>query len=161
MKTEIKIVGFEKLIAKLEGAMREDVITRSLQQSGIFIASQAVEKRMSGPRPNVLGVVTGVLSRSVLNITANAPVEKQGNTYIKKVGTNVIYARIHEFGGVIRPGLKGFLAWKDRETGKWVYTKKSVRIPARPYLRPTIQDKRNQEEILNILTRNINEALEK
>jgi phage gpG-like protein len=46
----------------------------------------------------------------------------------------VKYATIHEFGGKIRAKAGGLLRFKVN--GKWV-SKKEVRIPARPYFRPT------------------------
>ena len=54
------------------------------------------------------------------------------------VGTNVKYAAIHEYGGVIRPRRAQYLRWKDRD-GQWHMARK-VRIPARPYLKTSIRD---------------------
>ena len=51
---------------------------------------------------------------------------------------DVIYAAIHEFGGVI----KAKNAPKTK-SGDWVRTK-SVTIPARPYLRPAIYENPNE-----------------
>jgi phage gpG-like protein len=73
------------------------------------------------------------------------------------VGSDLVYARIHEEGGTIFPGAKGFLAWPiqvgvylsrsgallkkpTRKTVAYAYTRKTVTIPARPYIRPSIQD---------------------
>lgn len=50
---------------------------------------------------------------------------------------DVIYAAIHEFGGVITPKRAKWLVFDvDGET---VFTKK-VTIPARPYMRPAVYD---------------------
>ena len=48
-----------------------------------------------------------------------------------EVGTNVIYAAIHQFGGDIVP--KTAKALRFKVGGKWAMTKK-VTIPARPFL---------------------------
>jgi phage gpG-like protein len=49
----------------------------------------------------------------------------------------VIYARIHELGGEIRPKVKKMLRFQ-LGNGKWITTK-LVRMPKRPYLLPGIQ----------------------
>ncbi len=55
---------------------------------------------------------------------------------IGTLGSNVVYARIHEKGGVIRPVRSQYLRFQVN--GRWVTTKE-VRIPARPYVLPAIQ----------------------
>ena len=66
------------------------------------------------------------------------------------VGTNLIYAPIHEFGGIIRPKTKKFLRFKIK--GKWVMTKK-VRIPkykGRGYFKPAFETaSRKAKRIMN------------
>lgn len=47
------------------------------------------------------------------------------------VGTNVLYAAVHQFGAVIRAKNKKFLAFK---IGGKTILKQQVRIPARPFL---------------------------
>lgn len=47
------------------------------------------------------------------------------------VGTNVRYARVHQYGGLIRPKRKKALRFK---LGKQFVTVKSVRLPARPFV---------------------------
>ena len=55
---------------------------------------------------------------------------------------DVIYAAIHEFGGVIKAKNAPYL-WFKTKSGDWVRTK-SVTIPARPYLRPAIYENPNE-----------------
>lgn len=52
------------------------------------------------------------------------------------VGTNVIYAPIHEFGGEIRPKSKPYLTFKIG--GQWVRVK-SVKIKPKPYMTPAFE----------------------
>lgn len=54
-----------------------------------------------------------------------------------EVGTNIVYAAIHEFGGEIRPKTAKYLRFKIG--GKTIFTK-LVRMPKRPYLIPTIEE---------------------
>lgn len=61
-----------------------------------------------------------------------------------KVGSRgVIYAAIHEFGGIISAKRAKALHWIGKD-GKDIFAK-SVRIPARPYLRPAVDE--NQKQI--------------
>ncbi len=133
MSFEINLNGQLALIKKLEGATQESVITRSMDQGGILLAGWSKKNRLSGPRPNILGVVTGRLRSSI----SSSKTVKEGNQYLTKIGTNVSYARVHEFG----------------------FAKRNLK--ARPFLGPSIEDRNNQSSILGIFTKNINEALEK
>ncbi|MBA7515229.1 hypothetical protein ES705_07268 [subsurface metagenome] len=70
-----------------------------------------------------------------------------------EVGPTVVYAAIHEFGGVTHPRvtarMRGFAWHMFYETGEPMWrglalTKKTfltVSIPARPYMRPALDDK--------------------
>lgn len=67
------------------------------------------------------------------------------------VGTDLVYAAIHEFGGTISP--KGrFLVFKGAD-GKMVFLTRPVTISAQPYMRPAIDE--NKDEV----KREIGEAL--
>ena len=61
-------------------------------------------------------------------------------------GTDKIYARIHEFGGVITP--KTAKALHFQIDGHWVTTR-SVTMPARPYVRPALDE--NKPEVANAI----------
>lgn len=73
------------------------------------------------------------------------------------VKTNVIYAALMQFGGVIRPKKGKFLKFKT-PLGKWMFLK-SVKIPARPYFGINVDD--SQEilfEIEEYLEKVLNDA---
>jgi len=53
----------------------------------------------------------------------------------------VIYGRIHELGGIILPVHAKMLSWVDN--GKRIFAKR-VQIPARPYLRPAVDEHENE-----------------
>jgi phage gpG-like protein len=53
------------------------------------------------------------------------------------VWTNVVYARIHEYGWIIRPKKAGRLVFK--KNWKLIFAKQ-VRIPKRPYMIPALQE---------------------
>ncbi|MGH6879282.1 phage virion morphogenesis protein [Hypericibacter sp.] len=62
-----------------------------------------------------------------------------------EVGTNVIYAAVHQFGATIMAKAGGFLRFMVG--GRWA-RKKSVTIPARPFLGIDNQDRDGIEQIL-------------
>jgi phage gpG-like protein len=119
-------------------------------------------------------------------------VEQEGQDMLGRVGTNLKYARIHEYGGVIqptsaqalavpvhpsaeghkpkdfpdlvlikRPGRPPLLVRKVATKAKGLHERmdvmfvllKSVHIPARPYLRPALNE--NQDKIRALLARGI------
>lgn len=51
---------------------------------------------------------------------------------------NLVYAAIHEFGGVIKPKTGNYLRFKTKD-GQW-RTVKEVTMPARPYVRPAFHE---------------------
>lgn len=54
------------------------------------------------------------------------------------LGPHTVYARIHEFGGIIRPTKAKMLHWFDKAgVEHFAY---AVHMPARPYLRPALDD---------------------
>ena len=126
-----QIKGMDTLLHKMNAATRDGVISRALTLGAFNMQKWAQTERLSGPRPRILGVVTGRLRASL----ATRPAEKHGDTYIARIGTNVVYARTHEFG-------RGA-------------------IPARPFIKPALQDKRNQQEVLNQLRIHIKRAFER
>lgn len=89
--------------------------------------------RKSNP-PSLLGRVSGRLASSIAS-----RVKGQGGTIVGEIFTQrLVYARIHEFGGVIVPRRAPFLVFRGRE-GNLVFTKK-VTIPARPYIGRALDD---------------------
>lgn len=66
---------------------------------------------------------TGRLRRSIVG-------RVEGDRLV--IGTNLIYARIHQEGGVITPKRARFLVFRDA-SGKPIFARR-VRIPARPFL---------------------------
>jgi phage gpG-like protein len=60
-----------------------------------------------------------------------------------RVGSPVVYAAIHEFGGVIRPKKAKFLSFQI--DGKWIRTKQ-VTMPKRPWLMNSLEDVKPQIE---------------
>ena len=80
-------------------------------------------------------------------------INKRSGADFAEWGVNRIYAAIHQFGGVIRAKSAGAL--KFRLPGGGFAVVKAVRMPARPFLGVSDDDRR---DILDILERRINAA---
>jgi len=72
------------------------------------------------------------------NLRASVSAEPEGTGAVTIGPRNVIYAAIHEFGGVIRAVKAKALRFRT-EDGAW-HTVKAVTIPARPYARPALDE---------------------
>jgi len=108
----------------------------------------------------VLRVRTGRLRSSVTTL----PVESMLDGYSVTIktggffggGRELRYARIHEYGGVIRPRIKKWLAFKVGD--RWVKTKK-VMIPERPYFKPAIEA--GKEPMFSYIKKEIKDVLKR
>jgi phage gpG-like protein len=126
--------GARQLAANFDRAAHElrHGLNRHVLKAGLVVAGQA-QRNVTGPRPRNLGVVTGRLRTSI-----HAQVVRYGTA---KIGTNVEYAAIHEYGGMIFAKSGKWLRFQTRD-GAW-RTVDRVRIPARPYLHPALETKRH------------------
>lgn len=116
------------MVAQLEMAMR-----RWLLETAGYIK----EEKLTG---QVLHVVSGNLRSS---ITAT-PIVNRGGLLKASLqagfgNKSIVYARIHELGGVILPKTAAALRFKTAD-GAW-HTVKKVVIPARPYMRPSAEER--------------------
>ena len=103
------------------------------------------EAKKSFGKADHLKVLTGRLRRSIYS-----GAEKTADGVTGWVGANVVYAAIHELGGVIRARASKYLYFEVDGNFKKV---QQVTIPARPYLRPAIED--NIDEIGKIIVSSI------
>ena len=129
----MEIRGLNKLANRLDPNRRAAAIVRGMRQAGRHISGWIKEYRLSGPRPKYLGRVTGNLAGS---ITAGK-VLRHGNSFRMPIGTNITaggfsYPRLHEYGGKYHP--------------------------ARPFLRPGIENRGNRQETLRLLIDAIKQA---
>jgi len=91
----------------------------------------AKREYLSGPGPSKLQRRSGRLRGSITTEVSATPTGVEG-----ALGTNVIYARIHEKGGVIRPKVADALRFMVPGVG-WRTAQKVV-IPPRPFMRPSV-----------------------
>ena len=124
------IAGVDRALARLT-----PLDSASLMQGLARLIQQQTRRRIEGEKtspdgkawpPNRTGTSTlyrqGHLSRSIDYVA--------GATHLE-VGSGLIYAAIHQYGGTIVPKTKKVLSW--RAGNQQVFARK-VTIPARPYI---------------------------
>lgn len=114
---------FRSLEPKINSALHVTVKRLAIKLTG------RVKRKLSG---EVLHVRTGRLRRSV-----HPEFDFGGNRAMATVGTNVIYARAHEYGATITPKKARALCFRIGD--KWIRTQKVV-IPQRSFLRSALSE---------------------
>lgn len=152
MPIKIRVIGADALvkIGMLASEAKEKLmgeLVRASQRFGLNAVQIAKDQYLSGPRPDKLGVGSGRLRSKIESKT-----ERSGSVIKTSVGTNVIYGPTHEMGGETHPSVTNKMrkfAWAmffksgDDKWKRMALTKKSrlkIKIPARPFLRPAIND---------------------
>lgn len=128
MTKTVKIEGMDEFINdlnKLSKVVRSEVSLDALEAGAQVIATYAQDNARNKLNKHPTG-----------NLVNSIGVRREGKTVLAGV-FGVVYAKIHEFGGVIKARGKA-LVFKA-EDGHIVITKK-VTIPARPYLRPAVDN---------------------
>jgi len=151
----ISIEGFRKLLRKLDASKKDSVIKFSLFQGAQHLAAWSKQKRLSGARPRILGVVSGRLRSSI----SASRTEHTGDQYIARIGTNVKYGKVHELGFKGTVGVKSFIRRGKDGTHLVRSHTRNMNMPKRPFLKPAIEDRGNRTEVLKILMENINGAI--
>jgi len=136
----MNLVGYNVLLSKVTGAQLGGLnrsIEKKMKELVERIRGRAVfyirGSRSSNP-PALLGRVSGRLASSIAT-----RVKGQSGTVVGEIFTQrLVYARIHEFGGVIFPRRSQFLVFEGKE-GNLVFARK-VTIPARPYIGRALDD---------------------
>lgn len=113
----------------LNNASNSRVIMRGLAQELETLTSDNFESESFGGQAWVRSMGRG----KTLNDTGELKdsITSSASSHAAQVGTNMIYARIHHFGGAIRPKQKSHLVFA---TPNGFARVKSVTLPARPFL---------------------------
>lgn len=122
--------GIDKTGKALPGRIYKAVV-----QSCSLVETRAKTHHLAGA---TLKARTHYLQKSVKSI-----VTWLGNKISGRVGSPVVYAAIHEYGGIIRPKNAKYLVF--RIEGKWIRTKK-VTMPKREWLSKSLYDVKTQIE---------------
>ena len=139
-----RLEGFKEMQAKLEraGVQTLPTVEDAVRLGMIRARNTAMKDYLTGPRPAKLGVRSGRLRSSIFWF-----VNRRANQIVGTIGTNVVYAPIHEFGGIIVPKRAKWLRFMVRP-GQWVSVKK-VTMPKRPFLHPALED--NRQAIMDLI----------
>jgi len=149
-KSKVVIISnkFDDVREAITGAMLLKAIT-----AGGLTLENIIKRKAGSGRPG-LNRVSGKLVSSIQTETLT-----ESKTLAEvQVGTNTEYAAIHEFGGIVKPVTAKMLSWVDN--GVRVFAK-LVHIPARPYMRPAIDEHKTEviESIEKTLERQIAQAV--
>lgn len=107
----------------------EQHMKRNLEKAAVFVESEAKRNAHAGGPAGFRSSHGGAgLVGSIVS---------EVNWPVARIGSNLKYARIHELGGIIRPVTAQFLHFVI--DGQHVMTKE-VHMPARPYLRPAVDN---------------------
>jgi len=117
---------------------------KGLVQAAILLQGSIKKDFLSG---QVLNVRTNRLRSSV---TYTNPEGSPGGRFLK-VGTNVKYAPIHEYGATIVPKTAKVLRFNIPGVG-WRSAHKVI-IPPRPFMKPALKD--NSDKIVRIIQKSV------
>lgn len=121
--------GVKKTARELPG------IYEAVVESCLLVETRAKTYHLAG---HTLKAGTHFLQHSVKSIVRGI-----GNKVTGRVGSPVVYAAIHEYGGIIRPKNAKYLVFQI--DGKWIRTKK-VTMPKREWLSKSLSDVHSQIE---------------
>lgn len=124
IRMDVDLSAFKKELAKLGDAVAEDNLITAAKAGGLIVQNAAKEKAPKRTRTLARSIHIEVLESSRYKVAL-------------AIGTNVVYAAIHEFGGVITPKQAKALAF---EIGGELIFAQSVEIKAHPYLRPAMDE---------------------
>ena len=127
---KVEMVGLKEFKAQLRrmGAAASGDALENAGRAGLLLVQKSAKQK--APK------LTRTLSRSIHIET----LEKSRYKVELAVGTNVVYAAIQEFGGVIHAKTAKALHWIDKKTKEHRFAK-AVTIPPHPYLRPAWDEK--------------------
>lgn len=130
------MISYELKIPKIPSNV-QPAIKKALWESAMLVRRSATQKAP---------YKSWALRRSIIEYS-------NGNTI--EIGSNLVYAAIHEWGWVITPKRSKYLTF--RVNGKRVRTKRVV-IPARPFMGPALRE--NTNKILEIFNKHLARLLE-
>ena len=144
-----KVVVLKNNVKAIRGVVTGAALKSAVMAGGQTLENYAkinVEKTFSGKSTGGAGL--GGSIQTVVSTSTETKAEVD-------VGPTVIYGRIHEFGGIIRPVTAKFLHFII--DGIEIFTK-LVQIPARPYLRPAFDE--HKDEIVDAMMHQVKKAIE-
>lgn len=148
--SSIRVEIDQELLDRLRGLQEAD-IAAAMAAVGEAIRTSTLERFNTGRDPEGRPWKKSIRAQQdggktlVDHRTLSTQIHVESSAKGVAVGTNVKYAAIHQFGGTIRAKDDGLL--KFRIGGQWI-SKKSVEMPARPYLGINDED---MQEIIHMI----------
>jgi len=139
MDTNIRFDGLDDLKRGMEqtAKMLPGRIYEAVRDSCLKVETRAKTYHLAG---HTLRTGTHRLQQSV-----KTKVTRSGSTVSGRVGSPVVYAAIHEFGGIIKPKKAKYLVFQI--DGTWIRTKK-VTMPKREWLSKSLKDVKPQIDMI-------------
>lgn len=144
MKATSTIAGAEGVVVRLQAASPalRGRLEKAVERVTITLSGYVKAEKLTG---QVLKNRTGRLRRSI-----NHSVTSSGQAIVGTVGTNVSYARVHEFGFTGAQSVRAHVrtikqAWGKPIAATQINVKthaRTVKIPARSFLRSALNDQR-------------------
>jgi len=150
MATQSTVIVLEDNFAAVRGAITGPMLMEAAKAGGHVIEGAAKINASSG-RP---GLEIGV--GALVNSITVEPASSTNTRAEVDVGPSVLYARIHEFGGVIVPVHAPMLSWIS-DAGERIFAH-AVHIPARPYMRPAVDE--NEDAIAGAVATEVRRSLD-
>ena len=126
---QIDVQGAEEVAAAIRDARGR--LSGAQMQSALMAGALPIMNAAKANAPKL----TGTLARSI-------HVLSQSSREVE-VGTNLVYAAMQEYGGVVAPVNAQFLRF-ETPGGDVVFTRGPVHIPSHPYMRPAFESERGR-----------------
>lgn len=156
IEIRVTVDSLEQALERLERGLHN---ASPMMKEMAFVMNDAVmENFENGGRPKWLGKTTGEASKLQDTGRLKSSIIQLYDPTTAIVGTNLVYAAIHQFGGktrphVIRPRNKKALAFNGRVVSKVNHPGSD--IPARPFLALTEEDSTELELVAQNYLRNL------
>lgn len=148
--SSIRVEIDPELIGRLR-ALEEADIAGAMAAAGEAIRTSVLERFDTGKDPEGRAWKKSIRAQQDGGKTLSASRDLATSIHVEssakgvEVGTNKEYAAIHQFGGTIRAKGDGLLRFKIGD--QWI-SKKSIKMPARPYLGINEEDIREITHII-------------
>lgn len=134
MDVDLDLGPLLKKFRRLDHEMQKQILKDAIDEGAMVVETHGKLNAMDvlNKRP------TGTLANSITHENT----EEKPAVWKSEIGPTVVYGAIHEFGGIIKPRTAKVLHWVD-ENGDHHFAK-AVHIPARPYMRPALENNIDQ-----------------
>jgi len=151
LRVEFDMTSFRDGLRRLDRAVSGQIVHDAVDAGARLIQAHA--------KINANNVFSSKATNNLAN-SITVEIEKTLHGASANIGPTLVYGRIHELGGIIKPVHAKMLSWvvEKGETIERIFAK-VVHMPARPYLRPAVED--NKSEIEDVIAATLRKGIEK